>query len=106
MGAGAIGGAERPVAVPPSQSVDAAFAEVVQLIRAARQNAAQVVNAALIDLYWRVGQYTTIAGYEQVAEGPIHFAGEHTQPAQQGFLDGAVVSGERVAAELMAFRHP
>ena len=54
--------------------------------------------------YWRVGQYTTIAGYEQVAEGPIHFAGEHTQPAQQGFLDGAVVSGERVAAELMAFR--
>src|SRR5262249_17205197 len=27
--------------------------------------------------YWRVGQYTTFSGYEGVAQGPIHFAGEH-----------------------------
>jgi monoamine oxidase len=54
--------------------------------------------------YWRVGQYTAFAGYEAVREGPFHFAGEHTQPAQQGFLDGAVVSGERVTKELMDFR--
>ena len=31
--------------------------EVVSLIRAARQRAAQVVNTEVIDLYWRIGQY-------------------------------------------------
>lgn len=36
---------------------DAAFGEVVGLIRAARQNAAHAVNTELIDLYWRIGQY-------------------------------------------------
>jgi len=38
-------------------SVEAAFSEVVNLIRAARQRAAQVVNTEVIDLYWRIGQY-------------------------------------------------
>ena len=37
--------------------IDTAFGEVVQLIHAARQRAAQAVNAELIDLYWRIGQY-------------------------------------------------
>lgn len=38
-------------------SIETAFGEVVQLIHAARQRAAQAVNAELIDLYWRIGQY-------------------------------------------------
>jgi monoamine oxidase len=50
--------------------------------------------------FWRVGQYTTFAGYEGVQEGNIHFAGEHTEPEEQGFMDGAVVSGGRVASEI------
>jgi monoamine oxidase len=50
--------------------------------------------------FWRVGQYTTFAGYEGVQEGNIHFAGEHTEPEQQGFMEGAVLSGERVATEI------
>jgi monoamine oxidase len=50
--------------------------------------------------FWRVGQYTTFAGYEGVQEGNIHFAGEHTEPENQGFLEGAVLSGERVASEI------
>jgi monoamine oxidase len=50
--------------------------------------------------FWRVGQYTAFAGYEGVQEGNIHFAGEHTEPEDQGFMDGAVVSGERVASEI------
>jgi monoamine oxidase len=50
--------------------------------------------------YWRVGQYTGISGYEGVAEGRIHFAGEHTTPDAQGFMEGAVLSGERVAGEI------
>ena len=37
--------------------IETAFGEVVQLIHAARQRAAQAVNAELIDLYWRIGQY-------------------------------------------------
>jgi monoamine oxidase len=52
--------------------------------------------------FYRVGQYTTISGVEHVREGGIHFAGEHTEPNEQGFLNGAVVSGERVAAEILA----
>lgn len=36
---------------------ETAFAEVVGLIRAARQRAAQAVNTAVVDLYWHIGQY-------------------------------------------------
>lgn len=50
--------------------------------------------------YWRTGQYTTISGYEGVQEGNVHFAGEHTDPEDQGFLNGAIVSGERAAREI------
>ena len=49
--------------------------------------------------YWRVGQYTGFSGYEGVQEGRIHFAGEHTTQDFQGFMEGAVRSGERCAAE-------
>ena len=34
-----------------------AFAEVVGLIRAARQRSAQAVNTVVVDLYWHIGQY-------------------------------------------------
>ena len=43
--------------VTAKEPVEAAFGEVVKLIRAARQHAAQVVNTEVIDLYWRIGQY-------------------------------------------------
>jgi monoamine oxidase len=36
-----------------------------------------------------------------VQEGNIHFAGEHTDPEEQGFLEGAVASGERAASEVL-----
>jgi monoamine oxidase len=49
--------------------------------------------------YWRVGQYTGFSGYEGVPEGRIHFAGEHTTQDFQGFMEGAVRSGERCASE-------
>jgi monoamine oxidase len=51
--------------------------------------------------YWRLGQYTSFSGYEGVQERNIHFAGEHTDPEEQGFLNGAVASGERAAAEVL-----
>ncbi|MEY9931334.1 monoamine oxidase [Catenulispora sp. GP43] len=51
--------------------------------------------------YYEVGQYTSIAGYEAVQEGRVHFAGEHTD-VDNMTLDAAVRSGERVAAEIRA----
>jgi monoamine oxidase len=52
--------------------------------------------------YWRVGQYTTFAGTEREQEGNCHFAGEHTSIDFQGYLNGAVESGERAASEVLA----
>ncbi len=52
--------------------------------------------------YWRVGQYTTIAGAEREVDGGCHFAGEHTSIDFQGYLNGAVETGQRAAAEILA----
>jgi monoamine oxidase len=48
------------------------------------------------------GQYTRYYGYVGKAEDAIHFAGEHTATTYQGFLEGAVESGERAANEIIA----
>jgi monoamine oxidase len=52
--------------------------------------------------YWKVGQYTKFAGAERQAEGACHFAGEHTSIDFQGYLNGAVESGERATSEILA----
>jgi len=52
--------------------------------------------------YWQVGQYTKFAGAEGQQEGNCHFAGEHTSIDFQGYLNGAVESGERAATEVIA----
>jgi monoamine oxidase len=52
--------------------------------------------------FWKVGQYTRFAGVEGEREGDCHFAGEHTSIDFQGFLNGAVESGERAAGEILA----
>jgi monoamine oxidase len=49
---------------------------------------------------YNIGQYTGFAGIESVQEGNIHFAGEQTSVDFQGFMEGAVTSGERVAGEI------
>jgi monoamine oxidase len=49
---------------------------------------------------YNVGQYTGFSGIEPVREGNIHFAGEHTSLEAQGFIEGGVTSGERVASEI------
>jgi monoamine oxidase len=35
-------------------------------------------------------------------EGGVHFAGEHTDTDQQGYIHGAFRTGERPARELLA----
>ncbi len=54
--------------------------------------------------YYKVGQYTTLAGEERVSEGNVHFCGEQTSLNWQGYINGAVESGERVAREILS-RH-
>jgi monoamine oxidase len=51
--------------------------------------------------YARVGQAATFVTIAAASEGPIHFAGEHTSNPFQGFMEGAVESGERVARRLL-----
>jgi len=52
--------------------------------------------------YWKIGQYTRFAGIESQPEGNCHFAGEHTSLDFQGYLNGAVDSGERAASEVLS----
>jgi monoamine oxidase len=52
--------------------------------------------------FWKVGQYTKFAGIEGKQQGNCHFCGEHTSVDFQGWLNGAVETGERVVSELVA----
>jgi monoamine oxidase len=52
--------------------------------------------------YWQVGQYTRFAGVEGEQEGNAHFCGEHTSIDAQGYLEGAVETGERAADEVVS----
>jgi monoamine oxidase len=55
------------------------------------------------------GDHASFAGSEGLAEGNLHFAGEHTSAGAQGYMEGAVESGERVAREIqgaLAFTRP
>ncbi len=52
--------------------------------------------------YWKVGQYTGFSGVERETEGNCFFAGEHTSIDDQGYLDGAVDSGQDAANNLTA----
>lgn len=51
--------------------------------------------------YWQVGQYTRFAGIEGKQEGNAHYCGEHTSIDAQGYLEGAVETGERAAGEVI-----
>lgn len=52
--------------------------------------------------YFKPGQYAAFAGVEGEISGACHFAGEHTSIDSQGYLNGAVESGDRAARELLA----
>ncbi len=51
--------------------------------------------------YYKVGQYTTLCGEERIAQGDVHFCGEQTSIQWQGYINGAVESGERAAGEIL-----
>ena len=51
--------------------------------------------------YWRVGQVTKFGGSEGERDGNSLFCGEHTSIDFQGFMNGAVETGERAATEVL-----
>jgi monoamine oxidase len=51
--------------------------------------------------YWRVGQYTSFAGYEKAPQGNVFFAGEHCSGDYQGFMEGGAAEGARAAKEIL-----
>ena len=51
--------------------------------------------------YDMVGQAATYAQLAAASDGPFFFAGEHTADENQGYLDGAVETGERAAHEVL-----
>ncbi len=52
--------------------------------------------------YYKAGDFTDLAGVEMEREGGVHFAGEHTAPyVRRATMDGAVVTGERAAHEIL-----
>jgi monoamine oxidase len=50
--------------------------------------------------YLKTGQYTGFNGIQGRRHGGLHFAGEHTSVNFQGYLEGALRSGYRCAAEI------
>ncbi len=49
---------------------------------------------------YKVAQATAFGGIERERWQNLHFCGEHTNKTYQGFMEGAVVSGGRVANEI------
>lgn len=52
--------------------------------------------------FWKVGQVTGFSGCEGEREGRALFAGEHTNRQEPGFMNSAIVSGERAARAIRA----
>jgi len=52
--------------------------------------------------YYKPGQMTTLLPHVATPEGRVHFAGEHTSVWMDGWMQGALESGARVAREVNA----
>ena len=48
----------------------------------------------------KTGQYTGVNGIQGLRHGGLHVAGEHTSVDFRGYLEGALRSGYRCAAEI------
>jgi monoamine oxidase len=51
--------------------------------------------------FWKVGQYTRFVGAEAQRSGNCYFCGEHTSIDFQGYLNGAVDTGETAAKQVI-----
>ena len=55
-----------------------------------------------VSAYYKPGQFSSLHPHVARPEGRIHFAGEHTSVWIDGWMQGALESGERVAREVNA----
>ena len=55
-----------------------------------------------VSAYYKPGQFTSLLPHVARPEGRIHFAGEHTSVWIDGWMQGALESGDRVAREVNA----
>jgi monoamine oxidase len=101
---------------PPSAAVTQAMAR--QFLRqiepvfpgiSGEWNGLATVSAPLRDpwrrgsyAYWKVGQYTSIAGAERMRSRTCHFAGEHCSVNFQGYMEGGAQEGLRAAQDVLA----
>jgi monoamine oxidase len=56
--------------------------------------------------YYKPGQFSSLLPYVARPEGRVHFAGEHTSVWIDGWMQGALESGNRVARELNMIKVP
>ncbi len=111
---GGRAGTAYPVSTPhgpaPAGVVESAFRQLERVAPGARRawNGRAFVDAWVDDRWtggssyaaFLPGQLTRWWGYIGRSDGDVHFAGEHTSTRSQGFLNGAVESGERAAREV------
>lgn len=84
-------------------SLDTIFAPGISRIPVVQAHASVgYLNPNLLGAWshYHIGNYTGFSGIEPVREGNVHFAGEHTSLDFQGFMEGAVTSGERAAGAI------
>lgn len=106
--------ADLPHAPTTPAEVDRNLASLIQGDRMRLPGLAQGFNGLAFTDHWVAdpwarcsyaaflpGQYTKYYGYAGKPEGAVHFAGEHTATTNQGYLEGAVESGERCAREIL-----
>ncbi len=72
-------------------NISNSFAPVVSLIQSSRNNAFRLVNKALIELYWKIGQYISqrVASEEWGKSVVTELANyiSHTEPSATEFTD-------------------
>jgi monoamine oxidase len=100
----------RPHGPAPAEVVEATLAAIDEVVPgvSASHNGRAWLDAWASDPWvegsysaFLPGQYTRFYGSLGRAEGPVHFAGEHTSTSSQGYLDGGVRTGARAAVEVI-----
>jgi monoamine oxidase len=94
--------------------IDARALDALRDIERVQPGAANAWNRRVIRNAWdrnpwslgsyalvKPGQYTAFYGVEGEREGNVFFAGEHTSADWQGYLNGAVETGQRAAGEVL-----
>jgi predicted nuclease of restriction endonuclease-like (RecB) superfamily len=71
------------------RTTEQSFAEIVEIIRTAKQTAAQAVNTQLVELYWQIGAYISLKlDQAEWGDGVVQQLADYlarTQPGLRGF---------------------